>query len=104
METTLWKVSRLLLNLQVVVRYFMGYYPSKICTFLNIILMLGYAVLACIISGQMLSAVSGGSMTIAVGIVVVAIGVCIIAVFGLAVFHLYERYVSPSLAIVLDKR
>ena len=46
----------------------MGYYPAKIVTLLNIVLMEGYATIDCIIGGQVLSAVSGGSMTIAVGI------------------------------------
>jgi purine-cytosine permease-like protein len=76
---------------QVVGRYFMGYYPSKICTLLNIVLMVGYCTIDCIIGGQVLSAVSGGTMTIAVGVVVVAIVVLVIAVFGLKVFNEYER-------------
>ena len=74
----------------------MGYYPSKICTALNIILMVGYCTIDCIIGGQVLSAVSGGTMSIAVGIIVVALVVWIIAVFGLAVFHVYERYAAIS--------
>jgi purine-cytosine permease-like protein len=59
------------LDVQVVVRYFMGYYPSKICTLLQIVLMEGYGTLSCIIGGQVLSAVSGGSMSIVVGVVIV---------------------------------
>jgi len=81
----------------------MGYYPSKICTLLNIILMVGYCTIDCIIGGQVLSAVSGGTMSIAVGIVVVALVVWIIAVFGLAVFQVYERYVVPSPAAILHE-
>jgi purine-cytosine permease-like protein len=77
---------------QVVVRYFFGHYPSKIVTLLNIVLMEGYAVIDCIIGGQVLSAVSGGIMTITVGIVVVAVIQCVIAAVGLKVFHFYERY------------
>ena len=69
----------------------MGYYPSKICAFLNIILMEGYITVSCIIGGQVLSAVSGGTMTIAVGVVVTAISILVIAVVGLKVFHVYER-------------
>lgn len=84
----------------VVARYFMGYYPAKITTLLNIILMLGYCTIDCIIGGQVLSAVSGGNMTIAVGVIVVAVIVCIIAVFGLAVFHVYERYVCASCSVL----
>ena len=78
---------------QVVTRFFMGYYPSKICTFLNIILMVGYGTIDCIIAGQVLSAVSGGHMSIAVGIVLVALIMCLICAFGLKSFHYYERWV-----------
>jgi hypothetical protein len=49
----------------------MGYYPSKIVT--------------------LLSAVSGGSMSIAVGIAIVALVEVTLAAFGLKVFHVYER-------------
>ncbi|KAK7184963.1 Purine-cytosine permease fcyB 3 [Paraphaeosphaeria sporulosa] len=76
----------------VVVRFFMGYWPSRICVLLNVILMEGYCTVTAIIGGQILAAVSGGTMTIAVGIVVVSIAVMIVAVVGLKVFHVYERY------------
>ncbi|KAF2477184.1 uncharacterized protein BDR25DRAFT_276918 [Lindgomyces ingoldianus] len=85
----------------VVGRYFMGYYPSKICALLNIILMVGYCTIDCIIGGQVLSAVSGGTMSIAVGIVVVAIVVLVIAVIGLKIFHVYERYAWLPQLLVL---
>jgi purine-cytosine permease-like protein len=49
----------------------MGYYPSKLCTLLQIVLMEGYGTLSCIIGGQVLSGVSGGSMSIVVGVVIV---------------------------------
>lgn len=77
---------------QVVLRYFMGYWPAKVPTALNVVLMVGYTTIDCIIGGQVLSAVSGGSMTIVVGVIVVAIITLFIAVFGMAIFHKYERY------------
>jgi NCS1 nucleoside transporter family len=76
----------------VCMRYFMGYWPSKLACLLNIILMLGYISLNFILTGQTLSAVSGGSMTIVVGIVVAAIVCWVVAVFGMWIFHTYERY------------
>ncbi|KAL2006116.1 hypothetical protein VTN00DRAFT_9770 [Thermoascus crustaceus] len=76
----------------IVARYFMGYYPSKICCLLNLVIMLGYGMIDCVIGGQILSAVSGGHMTVVVGIIVVAIVTWIVATFGLRVFQLYERY------------
>lgn len=69
----------------------MGYWPSKICVLLNIILMQGYCTVTAIIGGQIPSAVSGGTMTIAVGIVVVSIVDVLVAVVGLKIFHVYER-------------
>lgn len=53
--------------------------------------MVGYGTIDCIIGGQVLSAVSGGGMSIAVGVVIVALLECLIAGFGLKVFHYYER-------------
>lgn len=72
----------------------MGYWPAKIACFLNMVIMVGYATIATIISGQLLSAVSGGSMSIVVGIIIVALISWMVAVFGMAIFHLYERLVS----------
>lgn len=69
----------------------MGYWPSKIPCFLNIVLMVGYCTIDGIIGGQMLSAVSGGSMSIVVGIIVVSLVSLVVAVFGMALFHHYER-------------
>ena len=69
----------------------MGYWPSKICCILNIILMVGYGLIDCIIGGQILSAVSGGKLTVIVGIVIVAIISWVVAVFGMKIFHTYER-------------
>lgn len=79
--------------MKVVARYFMGYTPSKIACVLNIIIMVGYGTIDCIVGGQILSAVSGGNMSIVVGIIIVALVSWIIVVFGLAVFHVYERYI-----------
>lgn len=81
----------------------MGYWPSKIACFLNIVIMVGYGTIDCIIGGQILSAVSGGSMSIVVGIIIVALVSWIVAVFGLAVFHVYERYLIPLDADVRNK-
>ena len=71
----------------------MGYWPSKLIAVLNIILMVGYGVISCIIGGQILSAVSGGSLSVVLGIVIIALISWIIAVFGMTPFHVYERYV-----------
>ncbi|OIW33150.1 hypothetical protein CONLIGDRAFT_590357, partial [Coniochaeta ligniaria NRRL 30616] len=85
----------------VVLRYFMGYWPAKIPTALNIILMLGYCTIDAIIGGQMLSAVNGGGMSIVVGIVVVQIISWVVAVFGMKFFHQYERFAWIPQVLVL---
>ncbi len=69
----------------------MGYWPAKIACFLNIVIMVGYGTIDCIIGGQILSAVSGGTMSIVVGIVIVALVSWVVAVFGIKIFHIYER-------------
>jgi len=69
----------------------MGYWPAKITCFLNMILMVGYGTISCIIAGQILSAVSEGSLSVVVGIIIVALISWLIAVFGMALFHSYER-------------
>jgi Permease for cytosine/purines, uracil, thiamine, allantoin len=85
----------------VVARYFMGYYPSKIACLLNIIIMLGYGLIDCLIGGQILSAVSGGSLTVIVGIIIVVVISWVVAVFGMSIFHLYERWAGLPQLIVL---
>lgn len=85
------KQSICLIWKQIVLRYFMGYWPAKLPCVLNMILMIGYGTIDCIIGGQILSAVSGDSMSVVVGIVIVALISWVIAVFGMAIFQKYER-------------
>lgn len=81
----------MLIRHQVVARYFMGYYPSKIACLLNIIIMLGYGMIDCLVGGQVLSAVSGGEMSVVVGIIIIAIVTWAVVLFGMRIFHIYER-------------
>lgn len=91
----------------------MGWWPSKIIVLLNIVQMVGYGLIDCVVGGQILSAVSPDyHMSVAVGmlsiaflfdtyhhadnyqgIVIVAVITWFIATFGIKFFHLYERYV-----------
>lgn len=79
----------------------MGYWPAKLPALLNIILMIGYCTINAIISGQMLSAVNGGNLTIAVGIVIVQIVCFIVTVFGMKLFQIYERFAWIPQVLVL---
>ena len=73
-------------------RYTMGWWPSKLVVVLNIIVLLGYSLIDCVVAGQILSAVSpGGSLSVVVGIVIVAVVTWVITTFGYSYFHYYER-------------
>ncbi|KAF2875776.1 hypothetical protein BDV95DRAFT_674873 [Massariosphaeria phaeospora] len=82
-------------------RYIMGWWPSKLVVILNIIVLLGYAMIDCVVAGQILSAVSSNSMSVVVGIIIVAIIAWLITTFGYQVFHYYERYAWLPQIVVL---
>ena len=69
----------------------MGYHPSKVCCSLNILTNLGYGMMNCMIGGQLLSKLSGGAVSVIVGIVIVALASWIMATFGMRIFQIYER-------------
>lgn len=46
----------------------------------------------CVVGGQLLSKVSGGHVSVIVGIIIVALASWIMATFGMSVFQFYERY------------
>ncbi|CAI7672397.1 unnamed protein product [Penicillium manginii] len=82
-------------------RYSMGWWPSKIIVLLNLIQMIGYCLIDCVVGGQILSAVSPGGMSVAVGIVIIAIISWVVATFGIQVFHYYERFAFlPQLIVI----
>lgn len=83
-----------------VARYSFGIWGAKLCGFLNVVVNLGFGVVNCIIGGQLLKAVSGGSLPLAVGIVIMVILTCAIVFFGFGVIHQFERY-AWILAFVL---
>jgi len=76
----------------IIARYAMGWWPSKLVVILNIIVLLGYSMIDCVVAGQILSAVSpNGSLSVIVGIVIVAVLTWMITTFGYSYFHYYER-------------
>ncbi|RDW69762.1 nucleoside transporter family protein [Coleophoma cylindrospora] len=85
----------------IIARYTMGWWPSRICVLLNIVIMLGYGMIDSVIGGQILSAVANNNMTVIVGIIIVAVITWVVTVFGLPLFHVYERYAwAPQMAVV----
>ncbi|KAJ5793978.1 hypothetical protein N7457_000577 [Penicillium paradoxum] len=85
----------------IVARYFMGYYPSKVCIVLNLFTNIGYSMVNSVIGGQILSVVSGGHLSVMVGIVIVAGTSWAMASFGMKLFQLYERVAwLPQLLVI----
>ncbi|KAJ5578081.1 uncharacterized protein N7459_007045 [Penicillium hispanicum] len=85
----------------IVARYFMGYYPSKLCCVLNLLTNIGYSMLNSVVGGQILSKVSGGTMSVLVGIVIVAVSSWVMAMFGMRIFQIYERFAWVPQLMVL---
>jgi purine-cytosine permease-like protein len=73
-----------------VARYAFGIWGAKLCGLLNIIVNIGFGTISCIVAGQLISAVSGGTVTIVAGIVILCV-VSYISVFGFRVIHHYEQ-------------
>lgn len=69
----------------------MGWWPSKLCVLLNLVIMLGYGLVDTVVSGQILSAVNGKGMGIVVGIIISAIITWVVTMFGMRWFHTFER-------------
>lgn len=76
----------------VLARYTMGWWPSKLCVILNLVIELGYGVVDTIVAGLILSAVNGNGMSVIVGIVVAALISWAISTFGIKFFNMFERY------------
>lgn len=70
----------------------MGYYPNKVCCSLNVLTNLGYGMINAMVGGQILSKLSGGSVSVVVGIIIVALASWAMATFGMRIFQIYERY------------
>lgn len=57
----------------IIARYSMGWWPSRICAVLNVVIMLGYGMIDTVVGGQILSAVAGGGVSVTVGVVIIAV-------------------------------
>ncbi|KAL9597049.1 MAG: hypothetical protein Q9179_004406 [Wetmoreana sp. 5 TL-2023] len=62
---------------------------------------LGWGIIGCVITGQIISAVNGAGLTIAVGCIVAALCIGLVATFGIAIVHTYERYAFVPQMIAL---
>jgi len=61
----------------------------------------GFAVVNVVVVGQILAAVSGYTMTIAVGCILIAVISYVVSVFGFSLIHTYEKYSWIASVILL---
>lgn len=73
-------------------RYSMGWWPNKIIAFLNTVQQLGWSAVGCITGGLALQAVSNGTVSIAVGVVIIAIVSLAVSFVGLRAILVYEKF------------
>ena len=80
----------------------MGWFPSRLCVALNIVIMLGYGIIDILAAGEIMSAVNGKGMSVIVGVIVAAAISLVICVVGIRLFHSYERWAwLPQATVVL---
>ncbi|KIY69200.1 hypothetical protein CYLTODRAFT_373087 [Cylindrobasidium torrendii FP15055 ss-10] len=82
---------RLGLRQMIQARYSFGYFGVIIPCVLNLINMIGFCVLNCILGGQTLSSVADGNLSWTVGIVIIAVISLFISFCGIKVLTWYER-------------
>ena len=73
-------------------RYSFGRYLVSVPVALNLATLTGFIVVACVIGGQCLSAISDGDISETVGIVIVGALALLISFCGYDVLHRYERF------------
>lgn len=83
-------------------RFFVGYWPAKLACILNIVMQTGWGIIACIIAGQVISAVNGRGLSIGVGCAIAALCIGVLCIFGIAILHVYERCRAADVPFALD--
>ncbi|KAH9477683.1 Purine-cytosine permease fcyB [Psilocybe cubensis] len=73
-------------------RYTFGYYGVIVPSILNLLGVIGFATLNCIVGGQALASVTNGHLSWTVGIVVFTAVSVIVSFFGYKFLHWFERY------------
>lgn len=73
-------------------RFSFGRYIVSVPVLLNLATLTGFCVISCVIGGQCLSAISDGSLTPVVGIVIIGVLSLLISFCGYNVLHTYERF------------
>lgn len=81
-------------------RYSMGWWPSKIIAALNVIEQVGWSSVGCITGGLALSAVSNGSVSSALGVVICAVIGFVLSFVGLKAVFVYEKFAGLVLGVI----
>lgn len=82
-------------------RYAFGIQGAKLCSFLNIVVNIGYGIIGSIVAGQILGSVSGGSLDLSVGIVIVIVVALVVSFLGYHILQHYESVAWIFVAILL---
>ncbi|KAI1425167.1 permease for cytosine/purines, uracil, thiamine, allantoin-domain-containing protein [Xylaria sp. FL1777] len=83
-------------------RFSFGRYIVSVPVVLNLATLTGFCVITCVIGGQCLSAISEGSFTPVVGIVIIGVLSLLISFCGYNVLHIYERFAwIPALVAIV---
>ncbi|KAK2594483.1 hypothetical protein QQS21_007830 [Conoideocrella luteorostrata] len=73
-------------------RYSFGRYLVSVPVLLNLATLTGFTAIICVVGGQCLSAISSGSITPTVGIVVISILSLIVSFAGFKILHIFETF------------
>ncbi|GAO15842.1 hypothetical protein UVI_02051760 [Ustilaginoidea virens] len=84
-------------------RYSFGRYLVSVPVLLNLATLTGFNAIICVVGGQCLSAISSGSVTPTVGIIIISILSLVISFAGFKVLHIFETYsfISALLSIIV---
>ena len=80
------------LRTMIIPRYCFGWWPAKVLVFLNILNQIGWAMVNAIAGATVLYDVGGGTLPLAVAVLLIGLTSLIIGLFGYHLVHIYERY------------
>ncbi|KAJ7359172.1 permease for cytosine/purines, uracil, thiamine, allantoin-domain-containing protein, partial [Mycena albidolilacea] len=81
-------------------RYSFGYFGVIAPVLLNLVNMIGFCILDCILGGQTLAAVADGNLSSSIGIVIIAVISLLISFCGWKILHWYERVAWIPIVII----
>lgn len=75
-------------------RFQFGWYPAKFIAFLNVLTLLGWAVVSSVFGGELLRAISNDTVPIDVGITIIFVVALVVGVFGVRILIWFDRIVT----------